>query len=335
MKIGFYIKWAIKFDPLSKRRNILGEKCYADSYCKYLKRIDGVESVDVYAVDCPPQQKVDVMIYMNDTPPNPLWADKHVLFLQNFYKEGSDEKMRELYGLGYDGYVFFGDKLFEKHPSDLPKALLSYIGIDEEIFYPRQKDPALEFPVTYVGNDIKGEQRTVRYVLPATQIEGFALYGNWYLPSDDYIPWWKFRRLWKRHLKMKNEVRPYQKVMRKFCRGNMLNEKLPELYSNAKIVLNCTGEDSVGIGMINMRPLEVFACKGFLLTDYLPKKLEGCAVLTEGGDDLLEKIDYYLKNPQQREEIAQRGYQWYMDNARGSQMVKELYDYLCNLGVGV
>ena len=40
-------------------------------------------------------------------------------------------------------------------------------GVDTDLFYPRDPESEYKFEVCYVGNDIKGEQRTTRYLLPA------------------------------------------------------------------------------------------------------------------------------------------------------------------------
>jgi spore maturation protein CgeB len=82
-------------------------------------------------------------------------------------------------------------------------------------------------------------------------------------------------------------------------------------FNAAKIVLNTMhyGE----IGGVNKRLFEVTGCGGFLITDWRPVlpelfEPEREVVTFRSRQELKEKVDYYLAHPEERQEIADRGY---------------------------
>jgi len=81
-----------------------------------------VADAEIYAPNHLPTEKLDVMIYLNDTPLVSNWADKHVLYLQNSY-EDSEKKIRELYSFGYDAYIFVAKNrwIFTGNTIDSPR----------------------------------------------------------------------------------------------------------------------------------------------------------------------------------------------------------------------
>jgi len=89
--------------------------------------------------------------------------------------------------------------------------------------------------------------------------------------------------------------------------SGVYGEDLAKIYSQAKIVFNKSAN-----GEINMRVFETLSCGSLLVTDRLNSEagLEELfqdkkhLVLYDNEKDLLEKIDYYLKNESEREEIA-------------------------------
>jgi len=236
------------------------------------------------------------MVYFNDTPPNPDWARKHIIYIQNARPEGADRFLSDCHKLGYDGYAFISNKLLAIHLQSGYSGIYLPFGVDTEFFYPRPPCMPHMFDVSYVGSDIKGEERTIRYLSPAAKFN-FGLFGNWRLPHR-----YKF---WKN--------KPYQRLFAKIARGKIAQEDVPSLYSNSKINLNCTAQDCVDWDVVTLRTFEVLACKGFLITDRVPlaeKELHDCVVFTNGGNDLVEKIAYYLAHPEERARIAENGYRF-------------------------
>jgi spore maturation protein CgeB len=182
------------------------------------------------------------------------------------------------------------------------------------------------FDVAYVGNDIKGETRSSRFLLPAQDFN-FGLFGNWQNPQLSLR-----RRLmfWKPHEK----IPTYRQVFFSQSKGKIPQDDVPVLYSSTKINLNCTHQDCVDWDVITLRTFEVLACRGFLITDKVPvaeKTMQGCMVFTEGDKDLKDKIRYYLENETERLKIAQKGYEYTTRFATLEMRMKELVSYLESL----
>lgn len=76
------------------------------------------------------------------------------------------------------------------------------------------------------------------------------------------------------------------------------------IYAQTKIMVNTHVKGSSE----NMRDYETLAQRTFLLSDVIPKCLEGGMVLYSGFEDLVEKIEYYLKHEKEREKITEEGY---------------------------
>ena len=117
----------------------------------------------------------------------------------------------------------------------------------------------------------------------------------------------------------------------RLSRGKIPQEDVPLLYSSSKINLNCTHQDCVDWDVITLRTFEVLACRGFLITDKVPiaeNTMQGCMVFTNGGNDLTEKIQYYLEHDTEREKIAQKGYEYVTRCATIEMRMKELISYL-------
>lgn len=320
MNIGFYIQWNI--GSLNSNANVIGDELLSLSMIKYFNKISGV-SAGLYAPNYLPSERLDVMIYLNDTPPNYQLAAKHILYMQNAYSDvGGEIKLKQLVEKEYDGFIFYSNKLLKMHEKSGGEGIFLPFGVDTEEFYPRQKDPEYMFDCAYIGNDIKGKERTELYIMPALNYN-FGLYGNW--PKIT----------WKQHVKIMLGInkRPeaYQRRFARVSKGKIPQENVPKLYSSAKINLNCTAQDCVDMDVITLRTFEVLACKGFLITDRVllaEKLLADCVVFTDGGKDLDDKIKYYLAHDKERNEIAERGYQFAVKNATIEERVKELYEYI-------
>ncbi|HBN10206.1 MAG TPA: hypothetical protein DD435_16730 [Cyanobacteria bacterium UBA8530] len=320
MRIGFYLKWE-KGSLGRSKGNVLGDELYAESLAKELNLLPEVTGAEVYSPSHLPEQPLDVMIYMNDTAPDEMLARKHLLYLQNAYGNGSDLKLEELRAHRYDGYAFISQTLLSLHRAAGYEGLFLPFGVDAENFSPRPVDPKFSFEVAYVGNDIKGPERTNAYLFPALPFD-FGLFGNWLLPRSRF-------RIWK------NWGQPeYRKRFAKISRGKIPQEQVPVLYSSAKINLNCTAQDCVDWDVITLRSLEVMACDGFLISDRVPSAehlLGDYAVFTDGGDDLGRKIDYYLLHEGERRLRAEAGGRFVRDNFSMGSTSRNLLRYLKEL----
>ncbi|MDD4600825.1 hypothetical protein SDC9_11414 [bioreactor metagenome] len=306
MRIGFYIKY-----DSNQLGQIVGEEKYAKSICKELVKLNGVASAQVFNPSILPSEKLDVMIHLNDTWPN-SYAYKHVLYFQNFYHQGSDIVLRQLQQRGFDGYAFFSQRLLDLHLQSGYRGIFLPLAADTTIFQPMPQRPSHQFDVVYIGNDIKGKERTMRYLHPATQFN-FGLFGYWNQPWNSMSS----GELWS-----------------KLSKGPVTRKQSASIYSNAKIVLNYTSEDSIKWDAMNLRFFEVLACRSFLISDRVPsakREFHDCMVFTDGGEDLTEKINYYLATPEERNEIAERGYQYVTKYATVQVRAQELFNYLLQI----
>jgi spore maturation protein CgeB len=191
-------------------------------------------------------------------------------------------------------------------------------GVDLNAFSPKEPSERYAHEVAYVGNDIKGNEATMRYLYPAVDFE-FGLYGNWKFSRAKY-------KIWKNWLQP-----PYKKVFEKISQGRIPQEDVPLLYSSAKINLNCTLQSCIDWDVITLRTYEVLACKGFLITDIVPvaqETMPDCMIFTEGGAHLKEQIAYYLSRDNERRQIAQAGYEYVVHNASVEARARELMEYI-------
>jgi len=88
--------------------------------------------------------------------------------------------------------------------------------------------------------------------------------------------------------------------------------EMPLIFNRSKININLT-LDSIETA-IPLRAIDIMACGGFLLSDYCEDLAEYFidgeeCVLFEGFEDMVEKVDYYLKNDSARQKIAQKGHE--------------------------
>ena len=317
MRIGFYIKW--NKGSLTSRGNVIGDELFGESICKALRKFNDIEKVELYAPNYLPKERLDIMIYLNDSLPDKNWANKHILYLQNGYGEKAAYLLQELRKNEYDGYIFFSLKLLKIHQGDGYQGIFLPFGVDTEIFKPQPQDDEFTYEVAYIGNDIKGEERTMQYLYPAKDFN-FGLFGNWEIPKHRFRFWKNFKTML-----------PYKKLFQSLSQGKIAQEKVPVLYSNAKINLNCTLQSCVDWDVITLRTYEVLACKGFLITDKVPaavKSMKNCMVFTDGNDDLVNKIKYYLTHEEERQAIAQRGYEYVIKQASIDAVAQKLISYL-------
>lgn len=86
---------------------------------------------------------------------------------------------------------------------------------------------------------------------------------------------------------------------------------MPKIFYNAKINLHFTPRH-IHSG-ISLRVFDVLACQGFLMTNWQPEIAEYFEdgkelVMFSDSDDLCEKANFYLQNPNLRRKIAENGY---------------------------
>ena len=320
MNIGFYIKW--DKHSLNSSGNVVGDELFAESLCKSINKQFKSIIAELYAPNHLPDKKLDVIIYLNDSPPNEKFSKYHFLYLQNGYEDNVDQIISRSLALGYDGYIFFSEMMkiiFDEKDTNIKNSLFLPFGVDLDFFYPREINNHFNYDCAFIGNDIKGTESAVRYLFPAVEFN-FGLFGNWKIERHKY-------KIWKNLKKLP----PYKKVFQNISNGKIPQKCVPVLYSSAKINLNNTIRSCIDWDVITLRTYEVLACKGFLISDSVPiaeKTLKGCMVFTEGGKDLTEKIKYYLAHSKKRQEIAQNGYDYVLKYCSIDARVRELINHI-------
>lgn len=322
MHIGLFMKWD-KGSLYTKRGNVLGDELLGESICRSLERISSVKEAKLYAPNALPKEKLDYLIYLNDSEPLTKLADKHVLYLQNGYGEEAEDIVRRFQAKNLDGYIFFSQRLLEIHERLGGSGSFIPFGVDTHFFKPTPHRSDLAYEVSYVGNDIKGVSRTMKYIYPAINYN-FGLYGNWKIPKARF-------KVWKNWFQL---VEPYQREFEVLSKGKVPQEDIPALYSSSKINLNCTLQACVDWDVITLRTFEVLSCGGFLISDRVPsavKFLSDYVVFTDGGDDLKNKIEYYLTHENERQEMANAGQAYVMKHATIDARAIEIVNYLGTL----
>lgn len=105
--------------------------------------------------------------------------------------------------------------------------------------------------------------------------------------------------------------------------------EMAKVFHQSKINLNIT---SKGIQSgIPLRIFDVLGCGGFLITNY-QSDMEGLFeigkdfVVYENQQDLLEKVSFYLKHPEERMEIATHGYEKVKNYFTWNHMVQRIFE---------
>ncbi len=108
------------------------------------------------------------------------------------------------------------------------------------------------------------------------------------------------RRIWLDHLKKEFRI----------VEANAFGTEMTTLLNRGKIILNIHAEDFIDT---ETRVFEALGCRSFLITEKLSKEnpfiSEAHLVETDDLSQMAEKIDYYLRNDDERDKIAACGHQ--------------------------
>jgi len=99
------------------------------------------------------------------------------------------------------------------------------------------------------------------------------------------------------------------------------------IYKKSRIVFNDYGEIAENTG-VNQRLFEVLGLGTFLLTreavNFRKSFPENIFVTFRDEKDCLDKINYFLKNEKEREEIASAGQKYILENYRYEDLMKNI-----------
>jgi len=217
------------------------------------------------------------------------------------------QRFEDIGNMGYD-IVFTNSRRLLKEKTNYPVRLLDF-AVTKEFCRLTSITPEYNADVGHVGNNApcyKTSKRSDDYLLPAIKHD-FKLYGT----------------NWQQHPQLS-----------KYYHGKLPIGHLGKFYNSVKIALSYMGPSQADWDMINNRVWEILACThdevGFLICDdvkAISKTFGKMVVTSNGGKDLAEKIDYWLK--QDRSHL-EREVAWVQDETyakRVKQIIKELCDY--------
>jgi hypothetical protein len=119
------------------------------------------------------------------------------------------------------------------------------------------------------------------------------------------------------HINTKNREDALDRLFREFPNfyyGQQLFENAAQKFCESKIVFNIAMTDD-----INMRNFEALGTGSFLMTNWIPTIDEifedgKHLVLYRSEEEMIDKAKYYLAHDEEREKIAQAGYEHVMEN---------------------
>jgi len=115
------------------------------------------------------------------------------------------------------------------------------------------------------------------------------------------------------------------------------NEQHNKMVALTKVNLGCTVYFGSGSGA-SVRDYKIMGAGGFLL-ELWRERIHAQFPLVDGkklmdtykdSADLIKKINYYLEHEEERKAIAERGYNWVHKNARYTNRMKTVIDYVQN-----
>jgi len=205
----------------------------------------------------------------------------------------SEERMEEpLREAGrYDHYFFMNSAcVAEGKKRGLNKISLLHHSVDTAMFRPVECEKKYDW--CFVGGCT---EKRIKFIEKALEVsENAVIFGSNWVKKN-----------------------PFNMRLRKIVKGKYVEgDDLLRLYSESRVVLNVTswglGEGNKRSGM-NMRVLEVPACRACLLTDG-SRDMDSLVtpgrhvVLYEGLDDFASKLKRYINEREERKKIASAGY---------------------------
>ena len=116
------------------------------------------------------------------------------------------------------------------------------------------------------------------------------------------------------------------------CSG-VWGEEYGKILKQSKIVFNCTLNEAV-----SLRIFETLAVGSFLLTnktrEIIDSFQDNIHLELYYDDDIESKIDYYLQNDNEREKIAQKGYEEVLENHTAQARTKQIIKTLNSIDIG-
>ena len=276
----------IDFSNTKDGHNVQGDEVVAIMWAQNLAKDPRV--TDVF-LNAPEYYECDISISFN-----PFIAGvgkRKILYMQNVYTDSGDFSgtVNEFHKAkdNFDGYIFPSKGLRDKCEVE---GLVLQFATDLNYFSPKPHSTDFAHNLCFVGNSIRTPEIRDKYLL-CTVEKGLVVYGNMHS--------------WNHPLGKEGY---YYDPMT--CRGIISIEDEATLYSSSKICLNAHISDHLDYGSFNFRIFNILACGGFIISDWsehLEKEFNDCMVFTTGYDDLINKVDYYLKHTEETKPYRQAG----------------------------
>tara|TARA_R110000824_G_scaffold9391_6_gene41985 strand:- start:3573 stop:4490 length:918 start_codon:yes stop_codon:yes gene_type:complete len=257
-------------------KNVEGDEIVARAWVKELNKRDEKITAFLGHSKIPP----DVTIYFSPLPETKEDKSIKVLYLQNVFPKPNwpgTVEMFHIFKNQYDNFIFPSQGLKDK-TKDKDSLVLQFAA-DHEIYKPNPITYDLAHNLCFVGNNFRSPDVTEQFLMCTSEM-GLALYGN---PAS-----------WNNFL----------------CRGKITPEDESKLYSSSKICLNLHLKEHLENGTFNLRIFNILASGGFVISDHsekLEKEFGDCIVFTTGHQDLKDKCNFYLDNPNETIPYRQAG----------------------------
>jgi len=176
------------------------------------------------------------------------------------------------------------------------------LAADKTIMF-QEYDEKFQADISYIGTNLPQKKKIFKSLLfPLNRRYNLKIYGqDWILKDKIFGVIQKFGQYFNIKLLIKIQK----------SKLNLSDER--KIYSSSKICVNIHEDYQRYYGKdVNERLFKIPICKAFQITDYvecIEKYLnKDEIILAQTKEEWFNKIDYYMKNPQERKKIAEKGY---------------------------
>ncbi|MEK6889282.1 MAG: glycosyltransferase [Nanoarchaeota archaeon] len=168
-----------------------------------------------------------------------------------------------------------------KYKKDGVKNVLSIIGVNTEAFKPIKTKKI--YDVVFIGKASRERVKTIKFLV------------------EKGVKVIVFGSLWNNYPEFKD-----------ICKGHINSNEMPNVINQTKISIGLS-KNKHGVAAFKWRTFEIASCRAFSLVDYFEEykkyfKINEEIVMFKDEEDLVEKINYYLKHEKEREKIAKNAY---------------------------
>lgn len=200
----------------------------------------------------------------------------NILWVQND-KDAEPENKKK-----YDKILYASSILAEKY-----NGIYFPFGFDPEEFYYEDSEKA--FDVVFLGNNVEPRRKKLPLFLePLRKFEKFALFGSWW------------------------DGLAYTHYYRGTPKGA---EAIRKIYNASKIVMNFQMEGHIKYNIPVGRIFEGIASGSLVVSERVGEEVfKDIVVYTDGGNDLVEKVEYWLEYEEERKERIKKGLDFIKDH---------------------